>query len=89
MSLLNEEKLLAIEYSSFREKPPFPWLNEQGFLTQEGFVQLTSNTPDISKFEKQFGEDRMYGQKTHDRWELIYRRELKGFIFGLSSSMNF
>ena len=77
MSLLNEEKLLAIECSSFRNKTPFPWLNEQGFLTQEGFVQLTSNMPDISKFEKQFGVDRLYGQKTHDRWELIYRRELK------------
>ena len=78
MSLLNEEKLSAVEHSVFTNKTPFPWLNEKGLLTPEAFDQLTSNMPDPSQLDRQFGVERKYNQKTHDRFALSYHRGLKG-----------
>ena len=72
MQYLDFDKLEAIDARAFRSTQPYPYINPQGLLTEEGFEQLLSNMPDISLFEKKFGYERIAGQKPHDRYSLEY-----------------
>lgn len=69
---LDFEKLEAIDAVAFRATRPYPWINPQGLLTDEGFDRLLNNMPDISLFEKKFGYGRIAGQMPHDRYSLEY-----------------
>ena len=66
------EKLEAIDASEFLATKPYPWINPQGLLTDEGFHDLLENMPDQALFEKKFGYERIAGQKPHDRYSLEY-----------------
>ena len=72
MQYLDFDKLEAIDARAFRSTQPYPYINPQELLTEEGFEQLLSNMPDISLFEKKFGYERIAGQKPHDRYSLEY-----------------
>lgn len=72
MRYLDFDKLEAINAKEFRNTSPYPWINPQGLLTDEGFEALLDNMPDVSLFEKKFGYERIAGQKPHDRYSLEY-----------------
>jgi len=69
---LDFDKLEAIDPVQFRNTSPYPWINPQGLLTDEGYERLLKNMPDLSLFEKKFGYERIAGQKPHDRYSLEY-----------------
>jgi hypothetical protein len=75
LSYLDFDKLEAIDPAEFRHAKPYPWVNPEGLLTDEGFDRLLHNMPDLSLFEKKFGYERIAGQKPHDRYSLEYTRE--------------
>ena len=76
MSYLDYEKLRSVSAIDFRSIKPYPWMNPEAFLTEEGFALLRQTLPDISLFKKTVGMERDYGQKPHDRYELKYRVDL-------------
>ena len=61
---------------AFRAQKPFPWINPEGLLTEEGYQRLLATLPDVSLFERSFGKERKHGQECHDRYTLEYRDEL-------------
>ena len=69
---LDFDKLEAIDATEFRNTSPYPWINPQGLLTDEGFALLLDNMPDVELFEQKFGYERIAGQKPHDRYSLEY-----------------
>lgn len=70
MEYLNRERIEQIDFAGFQSRQPFPWLNIQGFLTEEGHRRLGETLPDITLFEPEFGVKRAYGQESHDRYAL-------------------
>jgi len=72
MQYLDFDKFKAINATEFRTTQPYPWINPQGLLTDEGYHRLLDNMPDVSLFEKKFGYERIAGQKPHDRYSLEY-----------------
>jgi hypothetical protein len=75
LSYLDFDKLGSIDPAEFRHTKPYPWVNPEGLLTDEGFDRLLHNMPDLSLFEKKFGYERIAGQKPHDRYSLEYTTE--------------
>mgnify|MGYP000744801495 CR=1 FL=1 len=75
MSYLDYARLDALDGEAFRNQKPYPWVNPEGLLSDEGFDRLLHNMPDLSLFEKKFGYERIAGQKPHDRYSLEYTRE--------------
>ena len=69
---INFENLESINPAEFRGTSPYPWINPEGLLTDEGYDRLLNNMPDVSLFEKKFGYGRIAGQKPHDRYSLEY-----------------
>ena len=72
MKYLDFDKFEAIDAGEFRSTSPYPWINPQGLLTDEGYQELLNNMPDIGLFEKKFGYERIAGQAPHDRYSLEY-----------------
>ncbi len=72
MKYLDFDKLEAIDATEFLATKPYPWINPQGLLTDEGFERLLHNMPDQSLCEKKFGYERIAGQKPHNRYSLEY-----------------
>lgn len=72
MQYMNFDKFKAIDPAEFVATKPYPWINPEGLLTEEGYQSLLDNMPDISLFEKKFGYERIAGQKPHDRYSLEY-----------------
>lgn len=77
MKFLNHEMLEAIEPVEFRSRKPYPWVNPQGMLTDEGFRRLYETIPDVSRFAPYFGVRRSHGQEPHDRFVLEYGEDLE------------
>lgn len=73
MTILNPFAISKISSSEFQNSEPFPWMNIQGFLTDEAFDELFLTLPDASMMESEFGKSRGYGQQSHDRLSLQYR----------------
>jgi len=69
--------LETIDPIAFRSTKPFPWINPERLLTDEGYERLLNDMPDISLFEKRFGYDRLGGQRSHDRYSLEYWPDTK------------
>lgn len=77
MKYIDLEVLEGIDVDAFRATDPFPWINPKGFLRDEAFEELTSQMPDISLFESNFGYARKNNQKEHRRYTLEYEKGLK------------
>ena len=77
MKLLDFEFLNRLSPSEFRAAEPYPWINPEGALREEGFAALYEQMPDISMFKRRFGEKRRFGQQSHDRYALEYEEKLK------------
>lgn len=74
---LDERRLDALSASEFQNRDPYPWVNPQGILTEEGYERLLATLPDVSTFDKVFGKVRKFGQKSHDRYALEYHPGLE------------
>ena len=75
MQYLNFDKLESITRDQFWETRPFPYSNEQGMLTEEGFNTLLGNMPPLDLFYHNVGKERRAGQTPHDRYSLEYTAE--------------
>jgi hypothetical protein len=69
---LNRDALAAIKPGDFQSSEPYPWVNPQGFLTDQGYRELLDTMPDIARFRAFFGKQRKHGQASHDRYVLDY-----------------
>jgi hypothetical protein len=76
MTYLDVERLSAIEPTAFQYQQPYPWINPEGLLTEEGYWRLLETLPDASLFTPSFGGKRKYGQQAHDRFILEYHDDL-------------
>jgi hypothetical protein len=76
MSYLDASRLDAVQTAAFQGQLPYPWINPQGLLTDDGFRRLTETLPDVSQFERVFGKARAHGQRSHDRYTLEYHKSL-------------
>ncbi len=76
MQFLNHSVLEQLSPAVFQAADPYPWANPQGALTHEGFLALKNHMPDVSMFERRFGEARRFGQGSHDRYALEYNHTL-------------
>jgi 2OG-Fe(II) oxygenase superfamily len=73
MPYINYAAIGKISDESFRSQQPYPWVNIQGILTDQGFEQLRSTLPEVSIFDKKVGVKRSHGQGYHDRYILHHR----------------
>jgi len=76
MKYLNVEKLREIDVKAFRARKPYPWINPEGLVTDEGYQRLVATLPEPELFHPEFGIQRSHGQAPHDRLALEYRDDL-------------
>jgi hypothetical protein len=76
MRYLDIARLAALDAEAFRSQQPYPWVNPEGLLTEDGYRRLVETLPDAAMFERRFGLQRAHGQRSHDRLALEYRRGL-------------
>lgn len=74
MKILNDEVIAQLDPERFRETKPFPWQCIDNFLTDDAYHKLMENLPPLSQFTRSFDRRRSYGQNSHDRYSLEYRR---------------
>jgi hypothetical protein len=72
---LDFDKLEKISRESFEATKPYPYANVQGLLTDDGFLALLGNMPELTVFEHNTGKKRRAGQAPHDRFSLEYSPE--------------
>jgi hypothetical protein len=72
VSFLDYDRLEAVDIPGFRSRRPYPWLNAERLLSDEGFDSLVASLPDTSRFVPFFGMLRAHGQPSHDRYALEY-----------------
>ena len=72
MHYLNPAVLDTIDPAAFRAQLPYPWINPQYFIAENGFAELLETMPDLSRFRAFFGKQRKHGQSSHDRYVLDY-----------------
>lgn len=72
MQFLDLDRLEALDARQFQETKPYPWVNPATLLTQDGYRRLIATLPDVAHFERRFGEQRKFGQQSHDRYNLEY-----------------
>lgn len=77
MQYLSQETIDGVSADDFQGRRPYPWVNIQGTLTQEGFERLRETLPDISWFERKVGIKRGYGHAPNVRGILHYRPDLE------------
>jgi len=77
MSYLDHDRLAALDGDWFRSREPFPWVCAEKLVTDDGYRELRESLPDPSRFKAVFGKPRKYGQASHDRYTLEYKRWLK------------
>jgi len=77
MSYLDFDRLEALDSKSFRAARPFPWINPQGLLSEDGYLRLLDTLPPVSSFSRIFGKRRSYGQQSHNRLALEYSPDLE------------
>jgi hypothetical protein len=74
MSYLDLERLRALDEHAFQRRRPYPWVNPERLLTEDGYRYLLDSMPDPSLFQRSFGVARAHGQQSHDRLSLDYDR---------------
>ena len=72
MTYLDFERLRTFSADEFRNARPYPWLNPEGALTDEGYRRLIATLPATDVMQPFFGVKRKHGQEPHDRWVLEY-----------------
>lgn len=77
MTYLDFARLESVDARAFREGHPYPWINPEGLLTEEGFQHLRATLPPLDLCTPMFGISRSHGQQPHDRYALEYEPELK------------
>ncbi len=77
MMYLDLERMNPIDPLAFQSQTPYPWVNPAELLTKEGYGRLLDTLPDVSLFERHFGDSRKYGQQSHDRFTMEYRDDLE------------
>jgi hypothetical protein len=75
-SFINYEVLRNFSLDGFKARQPFPWANVSAFLTPEGFQRLYNEFPSLELFEKHEGIERIYGQRSHNRYYLAYETSI-------------
>ena len=76
MRIIDFDFLESLNPRDYRKTHPFPWLNPEGALLDDGFHALRETLPDVTLFDGSFNRERKFGQKSHDRYTLEYHREL-------------
>ena len=69
-TILDFDRLEALDALAFQSRDPYPWLNESGLLRPDGFRALAKTLPDVERFDRAFGVARKHGQRPHDRYVL-------------------
>ncbi|MFQ5668590.1 MAG: hypothetical protein ACE5I7_19465, partial [Candidatus Binatia bacterium] len=77
MTYLDFQRLRELDAVPFQAGKPFPWINPDRLLTEEGYQRLVETLPHVSLFERSFGKKRKFGQRYHDRYALEYRDDLQ------------
>jgi hypothetical protein len=72
-----KDRLDSVGSSDFNNTFPYPWINPHGIINDNTFTQLVSSYPALSLFEHHQDMPREYGQKSHNRYELVYDSSLK------------
>jgi hypothetical protein len=72
MSIIDFQRLDAMDEREFQATKPYPFANPEGVLTDEGYKALLETAPPVEQFETIFGKTRSYGQQSHDRLALEY-----------------
>lgn len=80
MQYLDYRRLEEIDPAGFQARKPWPWAETLGLLTEDGFEKLRQSLPDVSLFQRRFGEERKGGQVPHDRYSLEYTPDVAGQI---------
>ena len=75
-SYLDIDRLHSISADSFRDTNPFPWINPEGLIAEDGYQELVAHLPDPERFSSSFGKRRRHGQTSHDRFTLNYNHKL-------------
>lgn len=70
MDYLDLERLSSVDTDAFRRARPYPWANPAGLIHEDAYHRLVETLPDVSLFKPQFGQRRLYGQHSHDRFVL-------------------
>ncbi len=76
MQYLDFERLEAIDPHAYQTQKPYPWVNPERLITDEGYEALMDTLPELSLFEKVYGLRRAHGQLPHDRYNLEYSPDL-------------
>jgi hypothetical protein len=77
MTYLDFERLDAVDPKAFQSQKPFPFVNPEKLLTDDGYRRLLGSLPDVSIFDPDVGRVRKFGQESHDRYNLEYREGLE------------
>ena len=73
MKYINFDILHKIDAKRYQQNKPYPYIDFAGALYEDAYKILLEAAPaDLSIFEKQFGIERSYGQKFHDKYYLLY-----------------
>ncbi|HYB99961.1 MAG TPA: hypothetical protein VEC57_12590 [Candidatus Limnocylindrales bacterium] len=72
MTYLNFDLLESIDVEAFRKTSPYPWINPEGALTEQGYQRLLATLPRKEDMQPFFGVRRKHGQQPHDRYVLEY-----------------
>lgn len=77
MTYLDFDHIDAVDAKAFQTQKPFPFVNPEQLLTDDGYRRLLGSLPDASSFDADFGRVRKFGQEPHDRYTLEYRDGLE------------
>ena len=56
MTILDLEKLAAIDAAEVRDRAPYPWMHAEKLITDEGYQKLLDTMPDKSQFKRIYGD---------------------------------
>ena len=74
---IDYDRLAHFDSEAFQQRSPYPWLNERGLLHDAAFETLRTAHPTTECFQRRFGEQRKFGQQSHDRYSLEYSDDLE------------
>lgn len=78
ISMNFEKQKISGILADIGSKGELRWAEIAGFLPEDVFKALNDNYPDINKFEKHAGIERVHGQRPHDRYYLAYESSIYG-----------
>lgn len=76
MKYLNFDVLNKIDAIKYQKNKPFPYIDIANVLYPNAYELLVKSVPDVSLFDEQFGIKRGYGQKSHDKYFLLYSNSI-------------